>query len=513
MTVAPGAVKTVATPCVEYQRRVPLWKRSRALCAGEQTVKSLDAILDSFTFSNLLTPFSPTMSQSQYNWYRSEAELPGITAEFAKMVVGGLLRKPPVVALPESVPEDASEWILKEFGQDGCTLSAFMDEALWEEIQTSRAWVYVDYPQVEDEDLSRDERRQYRPYPVVWKAEKVINWRINKDMTGRLVLGMVVTRELVEDRASDEFHPRFVDTVRVHDVSGGAYRVRVYRKPESQAEENASGESGFVLQETVVPLMEGAPLPYIPAWPLNGSIATREPALMPIINKEVALYNKMSRRNHLLYGAATYTPVICADITDEKFDEIVESGLGTWLKLPPDGKASVLETPTAALQDMDRAIASSIEEIAKLGVRMLTPETDQSGVALHLRNAAQTAQLGSLNERVGAVMSQVISLMLTWRYGTEFPAAEVSCTLSEDFNQTPLGADWLRLATEWYDSGKIPRSVWLQLLKQNDMLPSEYDDKQGMQEIQADMDILLEKRAREMDYAAELSAETKPPAR
>ena len=50
----------------------------------------------------------------------------------------------------------------------------------------------------------------------------------------------------------------------------------------------------------------------------------------------------------------------------------------------------------------------------------------------------------------------------------------------------PIGSDWLRLATEWYQQGFIPRTVWLEILKQNDILAPDYDDEKGKQEITND---------------------------
>ena len=151
--------------------------------------------------------------------------------------------------------------------------------------------------------------------------------------------------------------------------------------------------------------------------------------------------------------------------------------------------ATVLETPTSALADMDRAIAANIEEMAKLGIRMLTPETMQSGVALDIRNAAQTARLGTLSNRVSTVMQQVIAFMVSWRYKIILKASDVIFKLSEDFDATPIGPDWMRLATEWYQQGLIPRSIWLQILKQNDMLQPDYDDNKGKEEITADQEL------------------------
>jgi hypothetical protein len=174
-------------------------------------------------------------------------------------------------------------------------------------------------------------------------------------------------------------------------------------------------------------------------------------------------------------------------MAQERFEAIVASGLGTWVLLDKDDRAEILATPTEALADMDRAIASNIEEMAKLGVRMLTPETEQSGVALQLRNAAQTAQLGNLNLAVTTTMRQVLAFMLGWRYNIKITPHDIELTLSPDLNNTPLGVDWLTLATDWYENGLIPRSAWLQLLKQNDILGAEYDDDAAKEEINGDM--------------------------
>jgi repressor of nif and glnA expression len=135
---------------------------------------------------------------------------------------------------------------------------------------------------------------------------------------------------------------------------------------------------------------------------------------------------------------------------------------------------------------MEAAIEKSIEELAKLGVRMLSPETAQSGVALQLRNAAQTAQLSSLCTKLSATIRQIIAQMINWRYDLELTDGDVVFNLSSDFDTVGLGADWLRLITEWYQDGLIPRSIWLSIIKKNDIAPSDYDDEKGVEEINSD---------------------------
>jgi len=83
-------------------------------------------------------------------------------------------------------------------------------------------------------------------------------------------------------------------------------------------------------------------------------------------------------------------------------------------------------------------------------------------------------------------MAEVIKLMLRWRYGKELDVEDLSFQLSADFNPTPLGSEWARLVTEWYQNRLIPRSVWLSVAKQHDIIPSDYDDTAGIEEIGQD---------------------------
>lgn len=502
--------KTVADPIAAYESMLPLWQRNRAICSGERFVKDYDSLVDVVGFKNLLIPFSPSMTQKQYEFYKAEAELPGIVSQYTKMVIGGLLRKKPQLELPEDAPEGCKEWILDNFGQDDSSISAFLDNALWEELQTSRAWVYIDYPNIPNRDnMTREELLGFKPYPIMWKAESIINWSVIQDPdTGKLKLNRIIVRKYELSNETNEFHSEYIDTVYVHELVEGRYQVRKFQQlantanvPTVNGKEQTNytkNTPSFELVDTITSFeINGEPLHFIPAWPLNGNIETAEPVMTALVDKEVSLYNKISRRNHLLYGASTYTPIISSDMTDEEFQKIVGSGLGTWIHLQQGDSATVLQTPTSALVDMDRAVAASIEEMAKLGIRMLTPETAQSGVALELRNAAQTAQLGTLNTKISSVMSDVISFMINWRYGTAYVPSDVSFSMSADFNPAPLGEGWLRLATEWYQMGLIPRSSWLQMLKQNDMLPPEYDDEKGLEEVAGDQFVVtpVEQRA------------------
>lgn len=497
--------RSVSDPSDSYHSLKPLWKKSRSVLNGQAHAKAHDEFIDVGNYSNLLIPFSPSMSQQQYEFYKAEAELPGLTAQYCKVLISALLRKKSLLELPEGLPEDALDWIEKDFTLDGQSMFNFLDAAIWEELQTSRAWVYVDYPTFSDaelEEMSPEERMSVSPYPVLLKAENVINVQVKvHPVTKQRTLSRFITRYISERYSEDNpWHPDYVDTVADHYLDeSGRLVIDYYQKRDLTDEvEVVNGditqdykdlqvtEAGFEKFNTVYPTMFGERLRRIPAWPLNGQIDPVEPVLMPLIDREVALYNKVSRRNHLLYGAATYTPVVQSDMADEEFEDLVNAGLGTWLRVRKDESITVLETPTAALADMEQSIAATVEEMAKMGIRMLSPEQAASGVALEIRNASQTAQLGTLNAKISSTLEDVIAFMINWKYGTDYSGNDIKFQLSSDFSALVGGEGAMRLVSEWYQGGIISRDTFISIAKYNDFLPMNYDDDAAVESIQTD---------------------------
>ena len=501
-TAANTFKRGVETPSASYMSMKPLWKKARAVLQGEAHSKAHDEYVER-DYSNLLLPFSPSMTQQQYDFYKSEAELPGLTTQYARVLISALLRKQSQLTLPEELGEDAYNWITKDMTLDGASLFNFLDSAIWEELQTSRAWVYIDRPTVSDNELemmSPEERMTISPYPVLIKAENVINVQIKTHPVTRIkTLTRWVTRYITEEYDNDNpWHPNYIDTVCDHYLDEEGMLVLDYYRKESgshqvsaingviEQEYEDSADGGFVLYDTVYPMKFGQRLQRIPAFPLNGQIEPIEPVLMPLIDREVSLYNKVSRRNHLLYGAATYTPVVQSDMTDEEFEELVNAGLGTWLRVRKDESITVLETPTGALADMDRAIEATVAEMAKMGIRMLSPEQAASGVALEIRNASQTAQLGTMNAKISGSMQEILAFMINWKYDTDYTGNDVQFQLSSDFAATVGGEGAMRLVSEWYQSGIISRETWVNIAKYNDFLPADYNDDEAIESIQTD---------------------------
>lgn len=479
-------MNSIGDPRSEWTSAEASWKRSRAVIDGPGAARAHDAIIN---YNNLLIPFSVKMTQEQYEILKAEAELPCITAQFLKILVESLLRKRPTIEVGD---DDLKSWLLDEFGQDGSPIESLLSEAAQEELSTGNAWVFVDHPTMDErmlEQLTPEERDSIRPYAVVRKAEEVINWQYGVDALGKRQLLLVIVRTYRSKLNQGQVHPVVHEVLYLHFLNEkGEYCVQEYvgkevSNPESKAGKrtpNKTAGEAYTPGAIIRVLSKGAPLYYVPAWPISSNLEDITSPLMPIVEREIALYNKMTRRNHLLYNASTFTPVVIGDMADEVFKDAVSGGLGTWMKFPSETSIDTIKTPTEALADYDRAISDGIKEIAALGVRMLTPETTQSGIALRIRNAAQTAQLGSLSNDLSNAWRQVIRCMIHWRTGKEPDLDTITFSLSNDFLSGAVGEEMLRLLGDWYERGLIDRGLFIHSINQNGLLPDGYDDAEAL---------------------------------
>ena len=76
-------------------------------------------------------------------------------------------------------------------------------------------------------------------------------------------------------------------------------------------------------------------------------------------------------------------------------------------------------------------------------------------------------------------------------FGAEFPiprptSNEIEFQMSSDFSPMVGGEGAMRLVSEWYQSGLIGRSTFVNIAKYNDFLPADYNDEDAIEEIQTD---------------------------
>ena len=165
------------------------------------------------------------------------------------------------------------------------------------------------------------------------------------------------------------------------------------------------------------------------------------------------------------------TPVLSGNFTPEDIKQIQDTGVGSVWFLPDGARADMLTAPTEALQAFEASILNTIEDMAKMGMRIISQEirSHQSGVALDVRNAPQTAQLGTFSIKISSQISKIIRTMVRWRYDIDFPDEDLQFVLSSDYQTGPQGLEWLRLIYEMWLANAIPEDVFKELLRRNEL--------------------------------------------
>lgn len=233
--------RTVGDPTPKYDSLRVTWDRARAIMNGQNRARDFDKLLDTVNYTNLLLPFSPSMDQQQYAFYVAESELPGLVGQYAKVLISGLLRKLPIIVLPKSAPEEAHTWLMNSFGADNTSITSVLDATLWEEMQTSRAWLMVDHPYVDPAvEHTQEELDKLSPYTKLIMAENIINWQVKSNKLTRLIV-----RNYEENYDKGEWHPEMVDTVTdYHLDAAGKFCIQKYIR--ERANDNPSVVDGAV---------------------------------------------------------------------------------------------------------------------------------------------------------------------------------------------------------------------------------------------------------------------------
>lgn len=504
-TIVETSARRLGDPNTLYASTAITWRKNRAMAAGHEAVKQYDEWLD-YTFKdNILIPVSTSMTQQQYDWLKLEGEFPGLTALYKDTLIAAMLKKDPEIEFPEDMPEERQqeiwEWFRNNFAEDGGPFVSEMFETLNEEMTTGRAWWYLNYP----------ENTELKPYPVLIRAEHIINWETGRHpITGEQCLMTLVVRYYKPEsrfKPTDENpQPNIVDYVDVHRITDrGDYELiryegqqwiegsrivngQVFANYDINGRQNVLRTNVWKEYARTRPLKKGEVQTKLPFQPINGEVKPKGTVLQSMFDQEASLYNKLTRRNHLLYGTTTYTPVIKSDMTDEDVEKLTQSGLGSWLRVRADEDIDILAAPYEALESQDRAIDQTISTMTKLGLTLLDPNinSEVSGTALAIRNAPQHFRIGMLNEIVSSVVKIVLVDFINYMYDTNYEVTDFSFTMSPDFDPTPQGEKFLRLIGEYYQSGLIDRETFVHQLRVNNIVTNDYNDEEALKRISED---------------------------
>jgi hypothetical protein len=413
----------------EYDASLPAWARARDVLAGEDAVKAAGekylARLDS-------------QSDGEYAAYKERASFFGATARTVKEYLDLVFRKAPVLAFGSSEglrksAEDCDLW--------GLSFIAYARRVVGEVLAVGRGGSLVLWDEAG------------RPVVSFWKAESILNWRVER-VGGGVVLVEVVLQDRERLRTM-----RLIESACVQEVW--------YRSAEASAEGSDAAEEGWVCQQRVCLRREGAPLTFVP-FVFHGPRNSRPEAdalpLADIIAANLDHYRLDADYKQGLHFAALPTAWVSG------FDKSAPLRIGSstaWVSEVQGASAGYLEFSGRGLAHLERAIEKVERRMVLLGARMLEGdgEPTSGGGSGHL------CGLGSIVEALNVSLSQVLRMAQWWSEGGELRAQTASIAMETDLSARVVSGELISAVVGAWRDGAISRETMLDWLKRWEVLP------------------------------------------
>jgi len=428
----------------EYVKSLQRWARCRAVVEGEEAVHKM---------GETALPKLTAQTPEEYAAYVKRTPFFNASGRTVEGMAGLVFRKSPITVMPPSVAA-----MLEDITLTGITAESFANEMLTEVETVNRVGVLVEYPRMSApaETVAQVEALNLRPYFSMYKAESIINWRVSRvNNVMRPVLVVLVETTEVEGT----FETTFSEQIRALRLAEGVYTQEIYRK--------TNEKNGWVLTETLVPLMNNAPMGFIPFFMNEGEFQVKKPPLLDLFDLNLSHYRTTADLEH---GAHfTGLPMLFVAGVDLKQDEAISLGSSTAFTAPnPAATATFTEFTGQGLGSLEKLLDRKEAQMAAIGARMLAPE--KSGVeaaqTLEIKRAGETSVLASHANAVSATMTKALAVLAQWM-GV---SGEISYRLNTDFLPLRLSAQELTAMVGAWQSGAVSKQTFFYNLQQGELV-------------------------------------------
>ncbi|UHD47649.1 DUF4055 domain-containing protein [Aureimonas altamirensis] len=400
--------------------RAEEWREMRVTARGAEAVKEAGE-------DYLPTPSGFKVQEdngrAMYGAYQKRAQFPEIVAPTIRGMIGIIHRTEAQIEMP-----DAMVGIWEKATADGLALEAFHRRITTELLLTGRYAILAD-AKAEGSDL---------PFLAGYSAEALINWSTDRDFYVLDESGM--EREEFEWQAKKRY--------RVLRLADGRYEVETYQGMQKDAD---------ALQPTARGGQRLDAIPFVVIGPRDLSVSPEEPSLIGVARAALALCRLDADYRHQLYMSGQETLVIINGDAPEAIGAGVvitlTSGQGEDDKeFTPDAKyvgptgAGIAAHRQAILDERDNSVAA--------GARIFdgAKKAAESGEALRLRYAAQTATLTSIAQASAQGLEQALRFVAVM-IGADPKTVIVKPLL--DFMDSAFGPQEAKALMELWTGGAI----------------------------------------------------------
>jgi hypothetical protein len=424
---------------LEFTKR---WRRCRDCARGADAVKAAGPEYLPYLDAHLKKP-------EAYTAYKERALFYNATGRTIEGLAGFVFQKEPSVDVPENV-----EPITKDVTYTGVDLSTF---ALWtttEVLTTGRYGILVEMTGDEDQPVaSVDDRPFWRGY----RAEDIVNWRVERKGADPAVLTRVVLCEYEEEPdGKDPYAVVELEQYRVLELVGEGeatqYQQTVYRKVKDK-------EEFLVHSGPTTPKRRGAPLtriPFIFVSPTSLTPDVVKPPLLDLVDVNLSHYRTMADLEHGRHYVALPTPWVAGSRSAEG----TPMGLGpanVW-DLEKGGQAGMLEFSGQGLAALVTAEADKRKMMSVLGARLLEDQAAvaETATAVLMRHSGEGATLRKMTKVVSEALTQALRWAEWWlSTATELSEIESSVELNQEFFAIKLNPQEIQALLQTLQAGAI----------------------------------------------------------
>ena len=441
----------------DYEACAPKWKRCRDAVAGQDAVHAAGV--------NYL-PKLTEQTEKEYQAYLTRTPFFNATGRTLNGLIGMVFRKDPHVEIPTAMQSYADDITLS-----GITLNGLARQVVSEVEEVGRCGVLVEYPRVAEQpsNLAQALASNLRPYVSLYKAESIINWRVQR-INNQMRPTLVVLAETSEQLG--EFATEYSEQLRVLTLANGFYEVVIYRKSEKSTD--------FEEVERFTPLMNGRPMSMIPFFPFGPdelSMMVQPPPLLDLVDLNLSHFRTNADLEHGAHFTGLPTPMLAGFQFGENEKFRIGSGAGV-VSPDPSAQWGFLEFTGQGLGALEKLLDRKEAQMAAIGARMLAPEKSAAEAAdtVMMRHGGETSILAGQARLISAGIQQMLELMRTWA-GI---AGECVFRLNTDYLPVKMTAQELTALVQSWQSGAISRRVLFNQLQQGEIIDAEvtYEDEQ-----------------------------------
>lgn len=442
----------IATPCEEYQDRLPEWEIIDAVVKGGLYLKKK---------CHQFLPREPMEDDKAYGRRIARTYFSPWYTQLRNIAIAQVLRRP-ITLVDDDAPEKVIEQ-LENVDLQGNNWNSFARTLLESSIDRGGSAVLVDYPELPSGARTLADTADFRPYWRLLCATNIIDWHYEETLNGRQLSHIRFKQTTTKVR--NRYRKEKIEQIKSLTLEYGQVTYEVWSKIDDE----------WALEKIGV-----INLDFIPVFPLF-DFGT-PPKMLDIAALNIKHYQRCNDRDHALHIAGN--PKLALFGYNKPGDDISGSVTEAVIFDNPNGRMEWVVAASINFEAQERHIAELVNEMTHLALSAMVGQKEQaeSGVSKILDRTQSDSMLSVLSQALQDCYNK--ALMTHCIYLSE--ARVPTCQVNRDFQITRLSNADIRAYSELVQLGQLPLRQLLLALKDGEWLEDDVDIEEILEELKSE---------------------------